>query len=438
MQPKIYLPLAKLEECAVCHSKKSPRLCAACNERTYCSPKCQKDDWPDHKPVCGKTDKLGLDKFYPFIACMAGAAHMHNAKPAHPALRRVIVNRPNPGTRPVGFPDGSAANLVILGEPLRDQSEMGSATWWPGALTDKVRSKFFRRIANEGGTLPILTAVCLALLSEIYTTTAEGKTRRRTRLAYKSSPIADFGIAAGSAKVTSQDRLAYLIGGDGDTDPEAGMFFGGQDPNDHYWLYFTTIRGETVTLDCGMFTWNNCIAVDAAPYSTNVKGLPPMGLGWMPAFWREREMDGSTPEMYTERIRASVLRNQQLQDVVETAGPEGHESRHVGIVSRFMQGLARREMSQEELGFAFAILYQNEAALRDVVATRRWEQWPDSPQMGIEMDPQEVAENALDDDEAWAKYLRKFKKAKKAGADREELNEAFKKWQRKQETKRRQ
>ncbi|KAJ7069483.1 hypothetical protein C8F01DRAFT_1112894 [Mycena amicta] len=429
--PKVYLPLATLEKCAVCQSPTTPRLCSACYERTYCSPTCQKADWPSHKATCGKNDKLGLDTFYPFIACLAHAAHLHNAKPPHPALQREIVNAPNPGSRPIGFPDGSAANLVILGEKLASPELMSSSTWWPQAATDKVRGKMFRRIVSEGQVLPILVAISLALLSEIYTTTAvpandstDGKVKYRTRLAYKSSPIADFGIAAGSADVKNQDKLAYW-----DIAHPDMPLYPGQDPNDHYWLYFTTIRGETVTLDCAMFTFNMCMTINGDPYRT--ANLPP--LEWCPAFFRERMMENTTPGLYTERTRVSVLRNEDLHRVVENSF-YGYHDPEIDIVRSFMQNLARREISEDEIEFLFPVLIMNSLALNSVVTHRLWTTWPvDGPTVGIEKDPNEFIEDGLENDEQWAKYLRKFRKSKKAGAGREELNDSFRKWQKKRQ-----
>ncbi|KAF7298781.1 MYND-type domain-containing protein [Mycena indigotica] len=424
---KVYLPLAKLENCAKCGSTKNPRLCAACNERTYCSPTCQKEDWPVHKTACGKTDKLQLDVFYPFIAALADSAHVHNAKPQHPALRRVIINAPNPDTRPVGFPDGSAARLVMLGEKLEHDSLIGSRTWFPMALTDKTRSKLFRRISREGQVLPILMAICLTLLTEIYTTTAgpgsgDSGPRRRLRLAYKSSPIADFGIVSGAADVKNQDKLAYWDVADPDM-----PLFKGQDPNDHYWLYFTTTRGETVTIDCAMFTFNMCLCANVEPYLTQYTP----GLLFAPVYYHERKMEETTPGLYTERTRVSVLRNTDLHRVVERS-LSGYNDPEIDLVRDFMQNLARREILEEEIDFLFPLVIVQRLALATVIKQRAWEGWPkQGPVIGIEQDPGEFVDNGLDDDEGWAKYLRKFKKSKKAGAGKEELNEAFRKWQRK-------
>ncbi|KAF7299725.1 MYND-type domain-containing protein [Mycena chlorophos] len=406
---KVHLPLPKLDNCAICQSTQTLRLCSACHERIYCSPTCQKADWAAHKASCGKTDRLDLDAFYPFLACLVESAHTRT--PTHPGILQSILNAPNPGTRATRFPDGSAANLVVLGDPLTSPDEAGSERWFPNALDTSVRSKFYHRIKREGHVLPILVGVALALLSQIYTTTG----KRRVRLAYRSSPIADFGIASGSTTVQPQDRLAYL-------DAPTDRFFPGQDPDEHYWLYFTTIRGETVTLDCAMFTFNFCFMVGAWPY-TNAQQ-------WVPAFFREREFERNTPGMYRERMRASVLRDAGLCRFVESANAEKLP------IQSFMESLAQRKLPQSELDFALQIHDLAKAELAQVITTRRWERWPKTAPFMIEQDPDEIADDAQDDDEAWAKYIRRFKKDKKAGATREQLDEAYKKWQAKQKQRR--
>ncbi|KAF7298780.1 MYND-type domain-containing protein [Mycena indigotica] len=421
---KVHLPLAKLESCAKCKSTKTLRLCSACNERTYCSPTCQKQDWADHKTFCGKTDRLDLNIFYPLIGCLVEMGHLRKPQ-THPALRQSILNAPNPGSLPTRLPDGSAANLVHLGNRLAGPHQAGSAIWFSQALDQNVRLKFMDRVKREGHVLPILMATSLALLSEIYTTpTSNEKKSLRARLAYRSSPIADFGIASGAAKVTAPDRLAYR---DKSTNPSFAGIRYGQDPNDHYWLYFTTIRGETVTLDCGMYTFNMCQMVSTKPYSTHSM-LPPE-LPWVPAFFRERDMDRTTPDMYVERRRMSVLRNPALQTVVHIAGTATtYDEAQASIICSFMETLARRKISREEREFVLSLTTQARNELKTVLNGRSWASWPKVPATTVEMDPDELMEDMMDDDAAWAEYLKGYKKNKKAGMDETQLDQAYRVW----------
>ncbi|KAJ7643755.1 hypothetical protein FB45DRAFT_783332 [Roridomyces roridus] len=429
---QVHLPLNKLEKCDTCSATTTLRICAACGERTYCSLECQKKDWPSHKLKCGKTDRINIDTFYPLLAAFADIAHLRNEKPQHPAFSRSIINSPNPGSPVCGFPDGSGANLVMLGDPI-DPSEMGTPTWWPTALSDKVRSKLMRRILREGYALSIATSICLSLLAEMYTTTAvpasdspDGKLKRRTRLTYKSSPIADFGVATGSANVKNQDKLAYFDVSDPDL-----TFRSGQDPNDHYWIYFTTIRGEDVLLDCSMFTFNMCLCVDTEQYVPKHRGIPPTS--WAPAFFRERMMDHYTPDLYTERKRMSVLRNTGLHTAV-AASQDGYCDHDAAYVQTFMEALAGRPMAEIEVDLAMICAASSGAILESVLQTRSWTGWPEQPPIAIEADPGEVikedqGENP-EDDEEWFKFMRKHTlKHKRPGADKEALGRAFRKWE---------
>ncbi|KAJ7429189.1 hypothetical protein FB451DRAFT_1071222 [Mycena latifolia] len=212
---KVYLPLEKLERCHACSKTAKPatlKLCSACGERSYCSPKCQKQDWPSHKVSCGKrTDLIELETYYPFLACMADAFHFNPDKPPHPAMTHVIVNSPNPGSHPTGLPDKSAANLVLLGDPLDQPTETGSEKWWPSAMIPNVRGKLLRRIVREGYALSVATSICLALFAEMYTTTFVStvdspprRAREARPLDVQSSPIADFGVVAGSVDVKTK------------------------------------------------------------------------------------------------------------------------------------------------------------------------------------------------------------------------------------------
>ncbi|KAJ6611396.1 hypothetical protein B0H10DRAFT_2165830 [Mycena sp. CBHHK59/15] len=415
---KVHLPLFKFTKCDACSKTKNLRLCAACGERNYCSAECQKKDWPSHKVAC---DRIDLEAFYPFLACLAESGHVRADMPTHPALAHAIYNSPNPGSHPAQFPDGSAANLILLGDPISLPHEMMSWKWWPTAATDKVRGKMGRRILREGYALPIATAICVALLAEIYTTTAvsaeassDKKLWRRVRLKYKTSPVSDFGIVTGSAD-----------------------FIRGQDPDDHYWIYFTTIKGEDVLLDCAMFTFNLCLMIHAAPYLC--EGMPP--LDFAPAFFRERVLDRSTPELHTERKRMSVLRNESLHRAV-VRSLDGFHDPDVDAISSFMASLAGRNVADLEVELALKCGMVNCKALATTLETRNWEKWPATPYLAIEADPGELDDIRAnpgdeEEDQEWFEYMKKWRSRNKKGASKEALGVAFREWEAKNAATRR-
>ncbi len=112
------------------------------------------------------------------------------------------------------MPDGWEAKLVMFDDRYPcDIYKTGDAhimQWFEKAYSEAGAIKFCQRIIHEGYVLPILTSIALAVLAEMYTTTSGARSKqRRVRLKYRSSPIADFGIAKGSAVVTGEDKLAY-------------------------------------------------------------------------------------------------------------------------------------------------------------------------------------------------------------------------------------
>lgn len=49
--------VARDRMCTVCHkTEKGMQLCGRCRIVYYCSTKCQKQDWPKHKPFCKPLD----------------------------------------------------------------------------------------------------------------------------------------------------------------------------------------------------------------------------------------------------------------------------------------------------------------------------------------------------------------------------------------------
>ncbi|KAJ7643762.1 hypothetical protein FB45DRAFT_736580 [Roridomyces roridus] len=422
---KVHLPLERLKKCDACSKTTNLKLCSACGERAYCSTECQGKDWSAHKPNCGKTDRIPIEMFYPLLASFGEVLHTSQQKPTHPALRRTIINSPNPGSPATVFPDGSAANLVMLGDFI-NPIQLASSAWWPTALSDKVRRNMMRRIVREGYALPVATSICLALLSGMYTTTfvpsSNVKLRRRTRLSYKSSPIADFGVATGSVDVKPQDELAYL-------DASDLSFRGGQEAKEHYWVYFTTIRGENIILDCSMFSLNMCVCVDTYQYLP--KDEPSNGpLNFAPAVFSGRDMRQYAPKMHKERKRMSVLRNADLQRIIAESADGGFYHDDIPLVRGFMEALSGRPVPLEEVELTMNVAARSTRILTTVLDTRSWTAWPKEPPMGIEGDPGELRGGGESSgSEEWLGFMRKFrKKYNQPDADKEALGRAYRKW----------
>ncbi|KAJ3502101.1 hypothetical protein NLJ89_g9040 [Agrocybe chaxingu] len=433
---KIYLPLDKLDKCAVCAKTQGLKWCVSCGEILYCSVECQKKDWKSHKSKCGQTDRIDLTAYYPFIACTIMACHMH-PDIQHPALRHQIVNSPNPYSGDiVDFPNGVSAKLVLLGDQIA-MEDLASPKWWPTAESPKVRSKLMRRIAYEGLLLPILLATTIALVSEIYTTTAippgqplyyQLTDRRRVRLSYNKAPIVDFGIAKGpSIRVTAQDRLAYY-------NLETNEFLMGQDPLDHYWIYFTTLNGHEYYLDCGMFTFNFChMVADGEKYCRY--GLP--SLDYVPAFFYNQEMEKVLP-LDSDKIgwkakeRFSILRNPDLIKTLKFPQLE-YCSHDEHLVRSLMDKIAGRTCTAWEKKMVMTFLPNTCMILRLNMQNREYMNFPKEPKVAIEVDPGEriAPETAEEEkeDRAYHQYIKKWtKKLRKGRITSQKWDAAFTKW----------
>ncbi|KAF8956506.1 hypothetical protein BDZ97DRAFT_1851217 [Flammula alnicola] len=430
---KIYLPLEKLDKCAVCQRGQDAdvklRWCISCGEILYCSTECQKKDWKAHKSSCGNTDRIDIQSYYSFMASIAYISHMHPEAMRHPALTHKIINSPNPNSGEIiRLPDGVSAKLILLGGKLAPGT-LGSAAWWPSALTDKVRHKLLRRITTEGLLLPIMLSSTIALVSEMYTTTSipaasgdQSTGKRRIRLSHGRWPIADFGLVQGTVRVAPADRLAYYS-------MYEHAFLMGQDPNEHYWIYFTTLSGDEYFLDCGMMTFNCCTMIDSTPFCR--VGLPDMGP--TPAFFYGREQEKMLPLMdrvgWKPRKRFSILRNTRLINLIQQKDdPEFCECHDAQTIYSIMDEIAGRECSKWEKDMLMKFLPNHCRITRLNLQGREYLHFPKDPQIIIEIDPGQNVTSG-DEDKAYEKYLKKWaRRLKKGKVSPNQWENAFNAW----------
>lgn len=401
----VYLPPENLENCDNCEGKRENTtkkifLCGNCGERIYCSKECQSQDWPEHKSHCGKTDRITLEKFHPLIALLVDATRtitrsQFEDSQQHFAMTSPIVSDYGSRLDHTTLPDGTKGKLLVVDDTrlwfdpisaLASAAPLNMLAWFPGAPSAKVAEKLVRRIGREGHLLPSLTAICIALLGELYTATSSaGSPQVRKRLQYRTSPISDFGIAKGSVLVPECDRLLYQKLSD-------GSYVTGQDPDEHYWLYFTTIRGEEVILDLGMYTFNMCIMIAIAPYQ--VPGISELLGNTVPGYFVHRELrkTGSLAKLHTERKRIAALRHPALQRAVVHLDHAIGDDEVKDIVA-FMQEIAERPVVDPslEVELACTAAMHNCVHLEKILNSREWESYPDSPTIGFDLDPgQEV------------------------------------------------
>ncbi|KJA21077.1 hypothetical protein HYPSUDRAFT_55724 [Hypholoma sublateritium FD-334 SS-4] len=396
----IYLPIESLDECAYCHETAQNaklRLCTSCAEVLYCSRGCQKADWKSHK-----------------VNCVVPLKRISNE---HPALSHRIINSPNPNSGDIfSFPNGESAKLVVLQGSV-PMTSLRSAEWWPTAASAAIRDKLLRRILYERPVLQINLAACIALVSQMYTTTSSGSTpkKRRIRLSYNGSPISDFGIIHGSMAICPEDRLTYY-----NTDTQT--FRMGQSSNNHYWIYFTTLSGKERWLDCNAYNFNFCSMVDAENCSkgSEISGHP--GLDSVPAFFFASGSIEGLPmptigqRLWNPRKRFSILRDPRLKDLVLTSAHIDHcEFHDLSSVYDIMSDISGHECSDLTKQIMKKILPEVLQHIHFNMQTRDYLNFPKEPRTFFEINPGEDTYSCIDDEELkiyYKKLARKLKKGK--------------------------
>ncbi|KAJ3505591.1 hypothetical protein NMY22_g17530 [Coprinellus aureogranulatus] len=267
-----------------------------------------KEDWGAHKVKCGKTDRIDLISLYPLIALLMEAHRHHELTPLHPALTHKITSAPLPcgPHHLIDLPDGKKASLVVLGDEIdANRARIHKAEWWPSGVDQFTRIRFMKRISSPEFLLPSIIASLVALAIEVYSTdyisaadSPDGRMKRRVRLTYHGSPVWDFGVVKGRVDVLPENRLVFL-------DSKTRIMTAGPDPEEHYWIYFTTAAGEDFILDCGLYAFNIHMLAQCLPY-TKHGNVPSVHLG--AAFFRDREHLTYIQLAQNEEQRFSVLR----------------------------------------------------------------------------------------------------------------------------------
>ncbi|RDB17713.1 hypothetical protein Hypma_001178 [Hypsizygus marmoreus] len=414
-------------KCSQCGKTTDLRFCV-CREVMYCSVECQKIHWKStHKPFCtGAPDLIDIASIYPLLALIADFFHQGPTKPAHPALNHTIINSPNPIPAPDLLPDGYKARLVVLGDPVpQEEVVQHPEVWWPKPWLPDVRKKLLGRILREGYLLPIMTALCVALIAEIYTTTDEPNApnsmsgppsrspRRRLRLKYKTSPVSDFGIAKGKILTPDHRKLAYYI-------PAQDRWLKGQDPDDHYWLYFTTLKGEEVILDYGVYTFDLGMFVDTAAYQN--EHLPPLPVA--PGYFGDRQQNNQMErlsksfQMHRPTQRFSFLRDKALHSKLARGIDSLSDAQNVRALWGLMDRIAGRGCTAVEKDLA--VKWANVACLEMWVVVndpkQPWTKWPEVPRTMLEPNHEEFDKDGNwgfpsdRDDVAWRPLDKLFKK----------------------------
>ncbi|RDB17630.1 hypothetical protein Hypma_001184 [Hypsizygus marmoreus] len=326
----------------------------------YCSVACQELHWTTtHRLICTeKPITIDVERLNPLLALLVEYCHLDPAKPLHPALTRTIINSPNPSPSADVLPHGSGkARLVILGDSIPTGVERQTKLWWPSGVSNLAR--IFLDNQRYECRLPV---------------NGLGGLKPPMRLKYKSFPIADFGIAKGKIAAKDHHKLAYQLDAQGTVLEE-------QDPDNHYWLYFTTTKEEQLLMDYGLLTFDHMAIVDTKAYQH--PALPSKNKA--PAYFCDRTMAGASPPIHDFQQRFSFFWDDGLRSLIAHCLESLDEPVGAHAIWSLLDRLARRQCSAAEKVLAVHWARLDRAILETIFndPTKPWEKWPPTPRIGV-------------------------------------------------------
>ncbi|EKM49568.1 uncharacterized protein PHACADRAFT_33165 [Phanerochaete carnosa HHB-10118-sp] len=284
---------------------------------------------------------------------MADAAHAY--LPVHFALRSRVVSPINIPPVVTQLPGGISAQLLEVDDT--SQTDPTEPTEWASQASSlAVTAKAYHRVYREGHLLSIVTGLCAALLSEIYTTTSGYCSPDvRKRLKYRSSPLSDFDVVRGSVVVDACDRFAYKRRSDG------------------------SYHGARTSISTSDFTRST---------SARWSQVHHIVLDTVPVFFVDREFRDASAPLRTEHKRTSALRDSRPHQVA-LAAVDGLCMEELELVAGFIETVSGRRIPQEEVGAACTVLMEACEILQYVLEHRLWREYPNTPDRYLHTDPGE-------------------------------------------------
>ncbi|KAF5345217.1 hypothetical protein D9756_011553 [Leucocoprinus leucothites] len=415
---EISVPLQKLDKCKVCLNTSNLRLCNSCASAIYCSRECQKFDWRVHKPFCSQTQQINLKTFYPFIAYMFDSLRrltptqernpsshpnpfvdsmfqklgrrMGPSDPdsvLHPALTHRLLRAPAPGSRRATSSENKIHHTVVLGEKHNLQiSDLPNphklSSWWKGHST-MAGMQMFLHVIRENHILEVTVAVSLLLLSEVYSAhmaksfdssgNPTWEPRECFRLEYGHSPVSDFGICRGriQGKANGVQTWTYY-------NPKSSSRTTVLDPDNHFWLYFRTIKGEELVLDCCTFPYGMEGCVDASTCLRNLSSIfRDYGSARTPAYFYAPRHPEECPNSHSliETERFSVMHDTTLYGALSWELFGGRDKAQHAIIHEFMTKVQGKPSTVDQEDRVRDYRSFGAMLLGQVLTGKHWKNW---------------------------------------------------------------
>ncbi|KXN84663.1 hypothetical protein AN958_12041 [Leucoagaricus sp. SymC.cos] len=377
---RISVPLQHLDKCRECGATEGLRVCNSCASVIYCSSACQKKAWKTHKSSCAHSHQINLKHFYPFIAFLFDflrrVANPRN--PDHPSHSRKIVSCPIPRTRKSTRDNQILNHTVVLGDDHTDMdSPWGLVHWIKQDVKFVEVFKIYYQTLREVAIPQLTAAICMTLLAEIYSSEypilvdTEVGPKPCFRLEYGQSPISDFGICKG--KIRSR-RNCLQVWTYHDTRSEIRSTL--TDPDNYYWIYFKTIRGDTILLDCCSYSFGMECFVDAGPYINRLPAyVRSVESARVPAFFQTSQEQHRQPYELIEERRISVMHHKRLHTGLQTRTPHKETPLQTSINREFYEEVIGRECADDEADKVRHYRLHLTAVISEVLSGGYWREW---------------------------------------------------------------
>ncbi|KAJ3574389.1 hypothetical protein NP233_g1795 [Leucocoprinus birnbaumii] len=324
--------------------------------------------------------QINLKTFYPIIAFLFEyLRRVSNPKDFdHPAHSRKILDAPVPKVRRASRSSQVLNHTVVLGEEHKGMdTSFGLVHWNQHDIKFVDIFKIYYQTLREITIPEMTTAICMTLLAEIYSTDYASLTDSTNgpkpcfRLEFGQSPISDFGICRGKiqSKRSCVQVWSYY-------DPRDDVRHTLTDPNNYYWIYFKTIRGDLITLDCCSYSFGMESFVDAGPYIGKLPSyVRSVESARIPAFFHTSQEEHRRPYHLVEEKRISVMHNKRLHSALSTRTPHTENLMQAEIIREFYDEVIGRKCTDKEAGKVKSYRMHSTAVLNEVLTGGYWREW---------------------------------------------------------------
>lgn len=305
-------------------------------------------------------------------------------------MRRRVAKAPIQGSWRGDGKDSPIRHTVVLGDHFEAIGGVFDL-WWergcnPGSNREMESWKFYKRACRETRIPETIVSVSLALLVEVYSIyhnlggPPEARklfpSGNRYRLQYKNAPISDFGVCRGRIRGGNSRLQIWSYRNRGSADKTTV-----HDPENYYWMYFTTITGEELTLDCSAFSFGMEATVEASPY---IEKLPQLdeyalkGCKRLPAYFRSPSRT-TNEYVLVEEKRFSVMKNEDIPRVFNYDRTKGEKEDSQGQIHRalssFFYEVVGGRAGKAEADLMIELFVSASEILSQALYGKHWADW---------------------------------------------------------------